>query len=185
MRSHSMTSIIALLAVLLVTAGCSSDRIEDSDGDVFLVVSDFNGLPLRASVNLAGQILQVGEIQISSFAKDPNAVTSELQGVELDTYEVSYSRADGGSRLPPILVEPQFGYIPPEGTITFENLRLMGVEQFDNPPISDLLFENGAFDKETGEQVITLNLSMRFFGRTVSGANLATEPIAFTVEFVP
>lgn len=183
MRAAAATCMLILVA--LAFAGCSSDRIEKTKGDIFLSVTDFDGLPVRVSVNSSGDILQLGTIVITSFAKDPNATTSDLQSVEMDSYEVRFSRADAGSRLPPPLVEKQFGFIPAEGNLTITNLRLLGIEQFDNAPLSDLFNENGAFDKETGAQLVALNLTIRFFGRTISGDDVATEPVSFTIEFVP
>ncbi|MEM9291472.1 MAG: hypothetical protein AAGD01_07325 [Acidobacteriota bacterium] len=181
---HRICLVIALACLSLGLAGCSGDRIEDTEGGVVLSVSDFDGLATRVSVNNAGNTYTLGQIQISNLPKS-NRTTSDLMNVEMDTYEVVYERIGGGTRTPTTLVRRIFGVAPISGTIEYDNLPLMGVEQFDNQPLEDLLFENGAFDQETGEQVITLNLNVRFFGRTLAGEDVATEPIAFTVEFVP
>jgi hypothetical protein len=61
----------------------------------------------------------------------------------------------------------------------------MGAEQFLNPPLEDLLFINGGVDSETGSQVIKLRFRLRFFGRTLTGDQVATEPASFDIEFVP
>jgi hypothetical protein len=61
----------------------------------------------------------------------------------------------------------------------------MSAEQLLNPPLSDLLIENGGIDSETGSPIITLELRVRFFGRTISGQDVATAPIRFDVEFTP
>jgi hypothetical protein len=61
----------------------------------------------------------------------------------------------------------------------------MRATQFNNPPLSDLLVSGGGIDTETGSQVISLEITMRFFGETITGDEVATAPIRFVVEFVP
>jgi len=182
-RTHVPLLVAAVLA--LAAAGCAGDRVEDTEGSVILSVTDFDGLPVRVSVNGAGQILQMDQVTIDNIPKDPNANTSSLQDVEMTTYEVVYERVDTGTRVPPPLVRRIFGVAPVSGNIVYENLVIMGAEQLDNPPLSDLLFSRGAFDPETGSQVIIIGFRIRFFGRTLAGDEVATAPIRFDVEFVP
>lgn len=184
MRARFTVHILAVAGLLLLGA-CSSDRIEDTDGSVFLSVTDFDGLPIRVSVNSSGGILQLPSITISNLPKNPGSPTSAQQNVEMDTYEVIYERVDAGTRVPPAFVRKIFGVAPVNGSETYENLPLMGADQFQNPPLEDLFFVNGAFDRETGAQVIIMNLTLTFFGRTISGDDVATAPVSFTVEFVP
>lgn len=174
-----------LMAVALLLGACEGSTDKVDGGGVILSVSDFDGLPIRSFVNSAGGILQVGEFVIENVPKNPTGVTSSLMNVELRSYEVAYSRADSGTRLPPQMVSGIFGVVPVDGTLTIENLDVMGTDQFFNAPLSDLLFENGGFDKETGSDVIQLNLRVRFFGRTLSGDPVETGPATFTVEFLP
>lgn len=181
---------LCAVAVLAAVAGCSSDRVEDQEGTVFLSVSDFDGLPVAASVNAlsaggGAALLQVGEIVIANTPRNPTLPTSDLQNVEMRSYEVVYSRADTGTRTPTPLVRTIFGVAPVGGTVTYNNLVVAASEQLLNPPLSDLLIENGAIDSETGSPIITLELRMRFFGRTISGDDIVTAPIRFDVEFTP
>lgn len=182
-RSIAILAAVALSS-MLVLGGCSSDRVERDAGTVFLSVSDFDGLPVRASVN-AGSLLQVGQITIQNLPKNPNVGTSDLQNVEMRTYEVVYTRVDTGNRTPTPLVRTIFGLAPVGGTVVYDNLVVMGAEQLLNPPLSDLLIENGGIDSETGSPIITIELRIRFFGRTISGDDVATAPIRFEVEFTP
>lgn len=177
--------VIALLS--LVLWGCEERTDETGGGGVILSVSDFDGLPAEVEVNLlqlAG-FLSLGEITIDSHQKDPSGITSSLMNVEMDSYEVYFTRADAGTLLPPPLVQKIFGVTPINGSQIYENLRILSVDQIENRPLSDLLFVNGAFDKETGEAFTRLNLFMRFFGKTLSGDHVETAPIGFTVTFVP
>ncbi len=182
---RAIASTICLAALLLLIPGCSSDRVEDSAGSVILSVTDFNGLATRISVTQSGGLLSIGTITISNFPKNPNRNTSNLQDVEMQTYQVSYRRVDTGTRTPATMVANIFGSAPVDGTQIYNNLPLMGLAQFGGVPLSDLLLDNGGFDRETNEQVITLNLTLTFFGRTIAGDRVATAPVSFTVEFVP
>ena len=177
--------VIALLS--LVLWGCEERTDESGSGGVILSVSDFDGLPAEIGVNLLQLIgfLSIGEITIDSHSTDPGGSVSSLMNVEMDSYEVSFSRADAGTILPPPLVQKIFGVTPVNGSQLYENLRILSLEQIESRPLADLLFVNGGFDKETGEAFTRLNLSMRFFGRTLSGDPVQTTPISFTGTFVP
>lgn len=177
------SSIFVLVLAAMLAAGCNS-RTDKSEGSVILSVTDFDGLPTRASVN-AGNLLTIETIDIDNIPKDPNGTTSDLQNVEMRSYEVVYTRSDTGTRLPSPLVRSIFGVAPVGGTVTYDNLPIMTAEQLDNPPLSDLLIFNGGIDTETGSPVITITFTMRFFGRTLAGDDVATAPIRFDVEFVP
>jgi hypothetical protein len=177
------TAVLLTILFALFAAGCES-RTDRSEGGVLLSISDFDELPVSASVNGA-QLLQAGEIVIQNIPKNAGGDTSSLMNVELRSYEVIYTRTDAGTRVPTPFVRSLFGVIPVNGSSTQVDIPLMGSEQFSNPPLSDLLFVNGGFDRETGRQVIIMKLTIRFFGRTLTGDEVATPPASFDVEFVP
>jgi hypothetical protein len=183
MKKLISLSIMTILAVTL--AACESRTDRTDGGGVLLSLSDFDGLPQRLGVNSANAIMQVEELIIENVSKDPVGAVSDLMNVELRSYEVTFTRADTGTRLPPPYVKGLFGVVPVNSTLTLENLDLMGADQFLNEPLSDLVFVNGGFDKETGSRVIRLNITVRFFGRTLSGDAVQTAPSTFTVEFIP
>jgi hypothetical protein len=193
MRNDRATGVRRLLtfvlpvAVVLTLGGCSSGVGDTDTGGVALVVSQFDGLPSQVSVNDAAAVglVTVDEFQLESIVENPNQGVSDLQTIELRTYEVRYSRADSGQRVPTPLVERIFSTVPPGGTSTFNNLPILRNEQLLNPPLSDLLFVNGGFDTETGSEVIRLNFHVRFFGRTLGGRDVVTSTQSFTVDFVP
>lgn len=176
------TVTLLFLAVLVLALGSCQSRTDRSEGSVLLSVTDFNGLPLIVSVGGGGPT-QIEQITIQNFAKDPNGTVSDLQSIEVRSYEVRFSRRDTGTRLPPPMVRSLFSLVPVNGTTTFENLPFLSLDQLANPPLSDLA-TSGA-DRETGSQVIVLNVSMRFFGRTIAGDDIVSEPASFTVEVVP
>ncbi len=174
-------TLLSLVLLVLAVGGCNS-RTDRSEGSVILSVTDFDELPLQVSVGGGGPT-QVGEVTLQSFAKDPNGNTSDLQSIELRSYEVRFSRRDTGTRLPAPMVKSIFSLVPSNGTATITNLPFLTIDQLANPPLSDLA-TTGA-DRETGSQVIVLNVSMRFFGRTLAGDDIASDPASFTVEVVP
>lgn len=169
-----------MLLVLLALGGCRG-RIDRTEGTVLLTVSDFDQLPTRVSV--AGGPYDIGSVIIRNIAKDPSGTTSALQNVELRSYEVTFTRRDTGRTVPPSLVQSIFGLIDVGGTTTLNNLPFFTDNQLRNSPLLEL-GTTGA-DKETGSEVIVLNVTMRFFGRTLAGDNVATDPASFTIEVVP
>ncbi|HXT22004.1 MAG TPA: hypothetical protein VN923_14730 [Thermoanaerobaculia bacterium] len=179
----------ALLGVLMVGVLSCEARTDRTDtGGVALSVSDFDGLPIAFSVSSNCEFtslcfLQVDSLTVRSTILNANAPNSDLMDVEIKSYQVTYRRLDTGARVPRPLVEGQFGIVPRGGTMTIDNLVVAGPEQLLNAPLSDLLLVNGGFDKETGSPVIKLELALTFFGKTLSGDDVVTEPAKFAVSF--
>lgn len=187
--AHNLFLLSLALLALLALGGCSEDAGDTDTGGVELVISDFDGLPSVVSVNGAtaggAALVTIEEITLESIVENPDLGTGDLQTIRLSTYEVRFSRADAGERVPTPLVEGLIGTVPVGGETTIENLPILRSQQLVEPPLSDLLLVNGAFDRETGESTISLNLTIRFFGETLGGRNVASLPQTFTVEFVP
>ena len=104
---------VSLLAVGFV--GCSSNSPSGQDqGGVVLSVTDFDGLPIQVSVNLVapGGFLQIEQLTISNIAADPTQPTSTLMNVEIERYEVGFTRADEGTKTPTPTVRGIFGMVP-------------------------------------------------------------------------
>ena len=178
---------LCLMALAVFAASCNS-RTDKSEGSVILTISAFDGLPVGASVNdlaTRGNILQVEEITLENFPKDPLGQVSSLMDIELRSYEIVYTRADTGTRRPPTKVQGFFGNVPVRGEDDIVNLVLFSAEQLDQPPLSDLLFENGGFDKETNARTIQINCHLRFFGRTLAGDTIASNTASFVIQFTP
>lgn len=170
-------SIVLILVLALAVAGCNS-RVERSEGSVILSVTDFDGLPVVVSTTSGP--FQIEEIVLRNIPENPSGTTSDLQSIELRSYEVTFTRRDTGTRVPPALVQSIFNLVPVGGQVTLNNLPFMLSNQVGTPPLSDLR-DFGA-DRETGTAVIVLNASIRFFGRTLSGDNIVSAPATFTIE---
>jgi hypothetical protein len=172
---------LLLLAVVgLALPGCRS-RTDRSEGTVLLSVSDFDELPIVISVT--GGPTQIGQITLTNVTKDPTGTTSDLMSIEIRSYEVRYVRRDTGTVQPPTLVETLFGVVPVNGTMTVDGLPFIRAHQLTSPPLSDLA--DFGRDRETGSTVIPLDVTLRFFGRTLSGDDIASAPASFTIEVVP
>jgi hypothetical protein len=170
-------------AVLLALGGCDSRTDKTDGGGVILSITEWDGVPVVVSVN-SNFLVQIEEIVLTNIPKIPGGTTSQLMNVEVESYEVTFTRAGNGTRIPTPYVAGAGGNVPINGTDTFGNLVLMSQDQLDNPPLSDLLFENGGVDKETGLERITLNVRIRFFGRTLSGDEVQSNTVVWTMDFV-
>jgi hypothetical protein len=182
--------LVAVLALGVLSCESRTNR----DGNVILSFGQFDGLPAEVSVNsplggfcsltaTAGCLVTVDQITINSIVTG-GVASSELMTVELRTYEVRFSRRPPGTRQLTSLVQSHFGPVPPGGVATINNLRILDSTQLLNPPLSDLLFEEGGLDSETGLPEVIVDVELRFFGRTVSGIDVATEdPARFTLRF--
>lgn len=173
-------SLSLLMALVLALGGCRS-RTDRSEGSVILSVSDFDELPVQVSVT--GGPYSVGQIDLRNIAKDPTGNVSDLQSIELRAYEVRYSRRDTGTRVPPPMSQSIFGLVTANGTTTLNNLPILTADQLLNAPLADL--GRTGTDQETGSEIVVLNVSMRFFGRTLAGDNIVSDPASFTIEVVP
>ena len=182
-RGHRLALAAMLLAILSVTFGCAESVEETDTGGVFLQV-EFDDSIFRVGVNDTN-LVSLETVTIDSIVKRQGGPTSSIMDVRLETVQITYTRTDTGTRVPPPFVYRLTGTIPVGGTLTFNNLPIMTVEQIQNPPLSDLLFENGAVDRETGAQIIKLNVTLQVFGETFGGTSISSTPVTQTLEFVP
>jgi hypothetical protein len=173
---------ILLLAVALAVWACSDPEQVDSGGVVLQV--EFVNSPFRIGVN-DQDFVSIPTIEVDSIIPNTTAGTSDLMNVQLDLYEVTFARSDTGTRAPAPFVFKLTGVVPVSGNLTLTNYPVMSADQMRNPPLSDLLFENGGFDKETGSPVIRIDMTFTVFGRTLGGDDVASLPRRETFEFVP
>jgi hypothetical protein len=172
-----------LIAASLAVTSCRS-RTDRSEGSVVLTVSHFDLLPV--SVSATNGPFQIGTVTLRSFFKDPSVTTTtghQLEGVEIRSYEITYRRRDSGTRVPPPSTQALFGLVEPAGTTDFKNLVFLTSDQTLNQPLRDLITLGR--DSETGTAIITLDVTLRFFGRTLSGDEIASQPATFTIEVTP
>lgn len=185
MRKYGL---LILLAVVVVSLGCD-ERTQQTDSGGVILEAEFaaTNVPFRFSVNgdvADFQAAVAGTLTITSIVPNiENSATSSLMDVELEGVEFTYTRVDRGTRVPSPFFFNLLGTVPTGGTLTYNGMPILSIEQISNPPISDLLFENGGYDKETGETVVSMNVWVRAYGRTVSGREVQSTPRPHTVEF--
>jgi hypothetical protein len=182
----------ALLA--LATAGllaCAGSTGKTDAGGVRLTVSHFDALGYSVSVNSPPVIsnglgfVKIGTLDFRNITKNPTVTATDLMDIELKTYQVVYRRLDKGTINPPPYTNRIFGNVPHDGTLSLLDLDVMGPEQFASKPLSDLLFANGGYDHETLSNVIPIELQLTFYGKTLSGDDVASDPVAYTLQFTP
>ena len=177
---------LALAALTLVSlTGCRSRTDRTDGGGVLLSISQFQMAPTQFILHKLSDpnatLPSVPTVTLQNVIKDPSpSATSMLENIELTSYQVVYSRADTGKRVPPPLVAKFGGVVPVNGTLNITNLNVIANNQVDTLPISDLV--QFGVDRETNSTIITLNLSITFFGRTLSGKDVASTPAGFTME---
>lgn len=181
MKNHCAV-LFVLLALALGQAGCRS-RTDRSEGTTLLTISRFDGLPSVVSLNTTPPPVTIDSLTLRNLPKDPSGTTSDLQSVELRSYEASFRRRDTGTRVPPPLVGRIFGLVPVNGTFDLLNLPILTSDQVLSQPLRDL--RDFGRDRETGTTVIVLDVQLRFFGRTLSGDEISTESGSFTIEVQP
>jgi hypothetical protein len=175
--TRKATVAFTLLVLALSIAGCRS-RTDRSEGTVILSISNFNLLPFRVSATNGP--FTIPSLTLSNVPKDPTGTTSQLQTIELRAFEVVYTRRDTGRTTPPVLSETIFGNVPVGGQLTLANQEFLTSNQILNPPLLDLV--RRGVDSETGSTVVVLDVSMRFFGRTLAGDDIVSQPASFTIE---
>jgi hypothetical protein len=184
MNGKKTTTLLAALA-LTCLLGCNGRTDRTDGGGVLLSISQFQNAPTQFMLHTLADpntfLPFVPTVTLQNVVKDPTpATTSMLENVELTSYEVIYTRADTGKTAPPPLVVNFGGVVPVNGTLNITNLTVLANNQVQSRPISDLV--QFGVDRETNSTFITINLSIRFFGRTLSGKEVQTTPAGFTME---
>ena len=174
---------LALSCFALALVGCESSTDKVDAGGVILSVTDFDGLPIVVSASGNCCLVAIETVTVESVPKNPTGPTGPLMNVEIQSYEVIFTREDTGTRVPPKLVQSIFGTVPVGGSSDFENYPIMREDQFNNQPFRDL--RDFGVDTETGSTVVRMRVSIRYFGRTLSGDPVDTTPVSFSIEVTP
>lgn len=174
---------LLVISFLLALAGCGGGASKVDSGGVILEVGDFTqGLPIQVSAS-ATTLPAIPTLTIHSILRDPTGTTSSLMDVTLDTLQVTFDRADRGTRVPPAYVVRSPGFVPANGSLNILNEPVMGNSQFNAQPLLDL--RTYGVDRETGGAIATLNCHLTYFGKTLSGKTVQSEPFSWTMEVLP
>jgi hypothetical protein len=88
------------VAAALAMAGCSADYVEQNEGPVLLLITAINGGAQLDSDVRSGEFSTFVcenevDVEMTVMNKNPNAPTAPASTVQVDSYEVRYSRSDG------------------------------------------------------------------------------------------
>jgi hypothetical protein len=172
------------LVLLAVVAAACTNKEGQSESPVTVTVT-LPLQPLQKSVS-DGTPLQIQTITLASHLKDPTATDPQhFADVQVNTYTVSFSRRDGGTRVPPTEQFSAALLLPSGGTATLNNYPIMSAATLQRSPFDQLLPFNGGVDRETGLSEIHIFYSITFFGTTVSGFRVQSQTATGDVFIVP
>jgi hypothetical protein len=184
-----------LLGTLMVGALSCEARTDRTDtGGVVLTISSVQGLPTGFSMNVdhdGDGVTPDSAVTIQNLTLRNIVISSgtggDLQDVEVRSYQVTYRRLDNtNGPVPPTYVNGAIGIlVPHNGTASLINVPLLGADQLNSRPLRDLVFRNGGQEQGTGLKTIKIAMTITFFGRTLGGADVSTNPQDWVIEFTP
>ena len=174
-------ALILSLALLPLAVGCTNKQGE-TEAPVTVTV-DIVHWPLFVNIN-SGVAVQFSQIDLASHLKNPSQTDPRgFSNVELTSYTVTYSRVDGGTKVPPPETFAGTGLLPSGGSVTLNNYPTMYAYALTQSPLDQLLPFNGGIDQETGRSEIDMAFTIQFFGETASGQRVASEKATASIIF--
>ncbi len=173
---------LTMMAVGLL-AGCSANgELDNSQNNVVLQIEaiELVSSPWGDVLTSGGTILDdTADVTFTAVLKGPISTnplnsTPELQNVQLEKYEVTFTRTDGGTAVPPGFTRGIAGLVrlTELGAEEIIDLDVPGVVIVPStikaqPPISFLI--DPGTELGTNFPNIQVNAQIRFFGRTIAG----------------
>ncbi len=161
------------LAALALTAACTNKQGE-TEAPIFVTVDleDQAGL----TVIDPPQTVLIPEMILTSRLKNPDAQDPQgFADMQVQTYNVVYRRAAGGTILPPPQTFAAGVVLPSGGTVSLTDFPVLSQTAVQGPPFDQLFPFNGGIDRETGSNEIQLFYDVTFFGQTVSGHRVQSQ----------
>jgi hypothetical protein len=175
----NMMKKIALIAAIALpgVAILSCNSIARESAPVELVVSgtqNLNQVDLQAGA--AGCATSLGTVELSvrllQNQSDPTHPTNnKFNDVQLDRYQVTYLRTDGGKLVPPTFVRST-AQVLSAGSSTpqsLSNFIAFETNAFGLAPFASLLPQNGGKDPETGLSFVKMDIILTVYGQTLAG----------------
>lgn len=170
------TIFIILLVTLIALIGCETHNNTGQErSGVFLTIDELtldSGAGALATTNGSGGITAESDtvtVSISNRPKNSTIAGSDPYwlGVQLQEYQVTFYRIDGGTVVPNSVRRRLAYAIELNEQLTISRLTMLSAEQKAETPLWELAV-NG-YDVETGEAVIEMNVLFEFFGEQFSG----------------
>jgi hypothetical protein len=177
MKRTTLRALLLACAALPFAAGCTNKQGE-TESPVYLTTNLVTGAAQPLTFNIAPDVpLQLTAMSVTSHGKNPTVTDPQgFQTVNLQSYVVHYTRLDGGTKVPPDATFAVGGSIPFQGSITLSNYPVIAPAAVQGPPFDQLLPFNGGIDQETGQPTIHLGITVTFYGETVAGTRVASDP---------
>jgi hypothetical protein len=183
-RSMKTKLLIAVAILAIASAPGCTNREGESEAPVFVTL-DLPLQPLSASAS-SGLPLTIQTMVLESHLKNPTATDPQhFADVQINTYTVSFSRRDGGTRVPATEQFSAAVLLPSEGTVTLTGFPIISAASLQRSPFDQLLSFNGGIDRETGLNEIHIFYSITFYGTTVSGHRVQSQTATGDVFIVP
>jgi hypothetical protein len=175
----SLGAVVAVAAALAM-AGCSADYVENNEGPVLLVITAINqGAQLDSDVRNGEFSTFVCEnevdVEMTVQNKNPNGPTAPASTVQLESYEVRYSRSDGrgveGVDVPYRITGSLAASVGvgDELTVPIEVVRRQAKLE---PPLDNI----------SQTTVLTVSAQVTLFGKTIS-ENRVSAAARFQIDF--
>lgn len=175
----SLGAVVAVAAALAM-AGCSADYVENNEGPVLLLITEINGgAQLDSDVRNGEFSTFVCEnevdVALSVQNKNPNAPSAPSSTVQLESYEVKYSRSDGRG------VEG----VDVPFRITGSLASTVGVGDDVSVPIEVVRRQaklEPPLDNISQTTVLTVSAQVTLFGKTISEKRVSAQA-RFQIDF--
>jgi hypothetical protein len=170
----------AAAALALAMAGCGADYVEDSTAPVYLQIQSINGgAQLDSDVRNGALSSFVCEnevdVAVTVLNKNPNGPTAASSSVQLESYEIRYTRSDGrgteGIDVPYRITGNLALTVEVGGDATFP-LEVVRRQAKLDPPLNNI----------SQTTIITVSAQVTLYGKTVSGERLSASA-RFQIDF--
>jgi len=165
--------LIALVSVLVF----SCKEINKSGAPVELILTTDQTLSTLDILGGTGCNQDIGTVHIRSILLQTGngnlPVDTRFEDVQLDRYEVTYVRTDGGTLIPQPFVRAISQTITTGGSASSTPFIAFPPGAFSQAPFAALLPVNGGRDPETGKNFVQMELVLTVFGQTLAGERVS------------
>jgi len=167
-------------ALALAMAGCSADYVEDSLAPVYIQIQSINGGAQLDSDVRNGEFSSFiceneVDIAVTVLNKNPNGPTAAASSVQLESYEIRYTRSDGrgteGVDVPYRITGNLALTVPVGGDATFP-LEVVRRQAKLDPPLNNI----------SQTTILTVSAQVTLYGKTVAGDRVSASG-RFQIDF--
>jgi hypothetical protein len=182
MKKTRCIALSALFFSSVLLPSCTTNTQGDDANPVFLT-GEFTLAPLLKNVN-DGLPLQVQTITLRNRPKVvPGPASTQFLDIQVDSYNVVWTRIDGGKTASPSQAFGGNVIVPVNGTSSLQNFPVMSADSLIRPPLDRLFPFNGGIDPETGKAEIRQTATVTWYGHLLSGQPIVSTPATLDMIF--